>query len=839
MSSEIDTYFQEIAKIAENAIQKDAPQPRIPPVFDVPQDASATAWTALSVHPMSLLETEYVSIVQNAEKAAGNDQDLARDNGFEALSGFFALSSNSPSLLGQDALRLIDDRLKDLRARFEFADTLRSENQPEALEELTGVIGDAADAIAAVTDAQNLADAAAGFQAAAAYLGMFATDPDQVATRWADSHADQNQLDDYFAEVDTQLLRPLLSPANAVASPRSLYNIEPFFLYRLMHRFIGGDQVTPMDLLSKGIASGAATGAMHKPEWTWLTKWHEERVVELSSALKELDTLFKEKFDCQGDVIRFHLKGGRAMNTALGTPAKGSNDWDTGILINPDLTPEQWYEAFAKINDLVVAFLDHARFGYTALLNAHAAELGGVSAIMSTGAVGEPFDLDERPYSKLALFAEHHEASVGAGAVRRAPSALVADARQRLRSAGVNGELIDIGISKRASIELAEHWGDTMIVERQGAQVAGIPVPTLPYFVDDFSTIIREALADGTADRKLAKRLVRLNLVLGSSDTILSDAMAEAEAAATIALPRGAVAFGTGTVSSVERLKSWSLAGLLQSIPNAMYRPDWLASFDAYLSQQAESLLLRTNVASIWDQVKKDIDPANQNSCLGLLCVLNAAGTLSRQILADAVTLAKSIGGDDLPNAKYHAIVDLAIQSIMALSKPRSPNGFFYLSGGLAARMQAQHATVDSSDLLASCPDGIVEITYRLGNVSAKQALSSLGERLNMNLSLAQLKATVVENTAGIALVVKLGSPISNSIINVATPTVILVRPEQAEGEAARILDYVNGVPIVSTRDLTRFFRQRASRSHDFDLRRSLQSVAGFLLDRVLGRQLS
>jgi hypothetical protein len=219
--------------------------------------------------------------------------------------------------------------------------------------------------------------------------------------------------------------------------------------------------------------------------------------------------------------------------------------------------------------------------------------------------------------------------------------------------------------------------------------------------------------------------------------------------------------------------------------------------------------------------------------------VLNAAGTLSRQILADAVTLAKSIGGDDLPDAKYHDLVDLAIQSIMALSKPRSANGFFYLSGGLAARMQAQHATIDSSDVLASCPDGIVEITYRLGNVSAKQALSSLADRLNTNLALTQLKATVVEIPEGIALVVKLGSPIDGSIINVATPTVILVRPEQADGEAARILDYVNGIPIASTRDLTRFFRQRASQSHDFDLRRSRKAVADFLLDRVLGRQMS
>ncbi|MFP3711452.1 hypothetical protein SB783_46535, partial [Paraburkholderia sp. SIMBA_009] len=55
-----------------------------------------------------------------------------------------------------------------------------------------------------------------------------------------------------------------------------------------------------------------------------------------------------------------------------------------------------------------------------------------------------------------------------------------------------------------------------------------MPVPQLGFFVDDFSTILRGAVTTPeTADRKLAKRLDRLDLVLKSGDEAIAGVVTE------------------------------------------------------------------------------------------------------------------------------------------------------------------------------------------------------------------------------------------------------------------------------------------------------------------------
>ncbi|HEX9859008.1 MAG TPA: hypothetical protein VGA75_11690, partial [Paracoccaceae bacterium] len=347
MPTPVETYFEAIATLAAAAVQdQDAPPDPLPPVFDAPQEARATAWTGISVHPMSVLESEYVALVQAAERARLPDQDSAREAGFAELSRFFSMTSDAPPLLMPDAPPLIEERAKDLAARLTLVEAMLAENVAGVLDELAGLVADAAELIALMTDANELPHAGQGLQDAAAYLGMFAEPAGQAAATWARQNGDAARVADYLAEVTDELVTPLLAPANAAASPRSLFNIAPFYLYRLMHRFVGGDQAAPMDLASKGTASGAATAAMHRRDWPWLTAWHEERVVELQTALQALDGQLRGIFGLNEEVIRFHLKGGRAMFTALGTPDLGSNDWDTGVLINPGLTPDQWYDAF-------------------------------------------------------------------------------------------------------------------------------------------------------------------------------------------------------------------------------------------------------------------------------------------------------------------------------------------------------------------------------------------------------------------------------------------------------------------------------------------------------------
>jgi hypothetical protein len=832
----VDLFFEGIAARAAEAAAA--------PVFDAPQEATSIGWSALAVHPLSVLETEYVGLVREAEQRGGNDPDRARENGFRAMTQFFALNSGTPTLLGPDPEPLLEERLKDLAARSEFVGTMIENRPNDALQELAEVVADAADIIATLTNADDLPFAGAGVQGAAAYLGMFAHSADQAARQWADDHDAVDQVEAYLDEVNDRLVNPLCASSNAVASARSLYNIAPFYLFRLMHRFVGGDQAVAMDLAAKGLASGEATKSMHPRAWQWLTGWHEAKVVELKEKLAELDQRLRGELDVPDQMIRFFLKGGRAMYTALGQPELGENDWDTGILINPTLAPDQWYRAFAEVNDLVVGFLDQARFSYSTLLTRHANDLGAVrlAARAAPAAPAEP----PRFFSRMATLAEHdaerHDKrqraarSLRAAAVGgrgRAPVALVA--RPRVQPVGVNGELIDVGISKRNSVELLEHWLEVEIGDRQGVTTDGVPVPMLPYFVDDFSTIIREALATGTADRKLAKRLVRLKLVLDSNDPTLLNALRTADILAKAALPKSAAALGAGLNSSPARMASWALARLVSSLPDLELMPSFGEALDNTVSARAAALNDPATVAAVWQQVVAGIGQADQNACQAILVLQNVASTLSRWIVQDGVMTAQAIGGPGQAQTPLWAPVGQAVASIMVLN---GHGGTYYVTGGLAGQLQTSHSGLRANDFLVLCPDGPIEIFYRAGRGDPAFNAGMLRQRLSGVLGATGLVASVVETEAGAAVAIRRGQAFGGATIPDATPTLVIVRAEPDGPDTARILDHLEGWPVASTRDLVRMFQARAAHSPDYDLRQARKNTASFLLDEVLGRQL-
>ncbi|NSX53641.1 hypothetical protein [Parasulfitobacter algicola] len=835
MTNLVEDYFEGLAKTAFDAVKaQDPPLPKNPPVFDTDQNARASAWTAIAVHPMSVMETEYVSVVHAAEKRAGNNPEQAKENAFEAMSQFFSLAADAPPLLQPDTDPLIEERQKSLLAFFDLVEDMQAEGVPDVYDALLSLISDAARLIALMTTADELDFAGTGVQDAAGYLGMFDVSADEAADKWAETHEDKGKTADYIKDVAKNLIDPLKKPENAVASARSLYNIEPFYLFRLMHRFLGGDQAVPMDLNSKGIASGAATGAMHRADWEWLARWHQKQIVDLKTRLTTLQSVLKVQFETDQDIIHFFLKGGRAMYTALGDAKKGKNDWDTGILINPNLLPEQWYQAFAAVNDTVVTFLDQARFGYTALLNKHKNVLNIPPPPMASLAV-DPTDM--RDFTRFGLMAEHGEESLQDAQLRQRNGAALA-VHKRNRTVGINGELIDIGISKRGSVELIEHWHDINIVDLPGVggdDAEKIPVPTLPYFVDDFSTIIREALTNGTADRKLAKRLVRLNLVLNSDDATLARAVAKANQTVRDTLPKATTAFGVGDRNTAAKLKGWVLAGLVNSMPYAWTRPGWIAKLDDYLQTNAAALLSAGPIDALWRQIERSIDVSDRPAVKNLLIAQNAISTVSRRIVADNVIYAQAIGGPELADVPLWKPVKAAIESVISLNAVNPTFGLFYVSGGLAGRMQTAHAKQPSNDLLSMGATDVVEILYRTGSVHPVWAFRNLPTRLN---AIPGITADLIENRDHIAVVVRSDTPINGLTISPDKPVVLVIRAEEKGSEIARIMDHVDGWPVASTRDLVRLFTDRAAHSHDFDLRLSRKKSAEFLLSDVLGRQL-
>ncbi|MBB4956160.1 hypothetical protein H4S14_004254 [Agrobacterium vitis] len=838
----IDHYFQNIAARATHAVATQNPPPPTPaPVFDGPQKSTSTAWSALAVHPMSVLETEYVNLVRNAERRGGNDADQARENGFAEMTRFFSLTSGAPTLLGDDGEPLIDEQLKDLAAHVELVHSMCDDRPEDALQGLAEIVADAAELVAYLTNPDELDFAGAGVQAAATYLGMFDMSASQAADHWAEQHTEPDQVWDYVDEVNEQLVNKLCASGNVAASARSLYNIEPFYLFRLMHRFIGGDQAAVMDLASKGAASGEATKAMHPQAWRWLTEWHEKRVVELKQLLADLEKRLKKKFNVENDLIRFFLKGGRAMFTALGAPELGENDWDTGILINPQLSPDQWYQAFTEVNNVVVAFLDRSRFSYSTLLARHANELGALQLAAQASPAAQPEP--PRYFSQLALLAEH-DAERRDRQQRVARSLLSVNvagrgrtlaARPRVQPVGVNGELIDVGISKRESVELLEHWLEVEVHDGQGVAVGGVPVPTLPYFVDDFSTIIRGALATGTADRKLAKRLVRLKLVLDSNDLTLVGALKVEEEKAFKVLPKAAEALGADKKSSAGRLAGWVLSRLASSLPNLDLMPSYRDALDTMIATHAAALTDPANIAQIWQQVEPGIGENDREGCHALLILQNAASTLSRQIVQDGVTLAQAIGGPGLARSELWEPVYQTIASIMPLS---GLNGTYYLSGGFAGQLQAAHADVAPNEFLTLCPDGAVEILYRVTPNGRPFNAEQLQQRLSQVLQATKLVAKVVNN----AVAVCASEPLPGLNVRDLTPALVWIRAEQDGPEQARTLDHLQNWPqdwpVASARDLVRLFQIRAAHSPDFDLRQARRTSSVYLLDDVLGRQL-
>lgn len=203
--------------------------------------------------------------------------------------------------------------------------------------------------------------------------------------------------------------------------------------------------------------------------------------------------------------------------------------------------------------------------------------------------------------------------------------------------------------------------------------------------------------------------------------------------------------------------------------------------------------------------------------------------------LHDGVTVAQAIGGPDIASVPLWTPVSTAIKAVLALNSD-GRSGMFYVSGGLAGRMQTMHAELPSNDLLSTCPDGRVEILYRPNQVQPVWALRSLQQRLSTVLVGQKLTADLVTYKDDIAVVVKSGDPINN--LAIADPTPVLVTISQESPGMSAALDYVNNWPITSTRDLVRLFSARAAHGHDYDLRQGRRATSEFLLNDVLGRQL-
>ena len=349
--------------------------------------------------------------------------------------------------------------------------------------------------------------------------GALATQRDAIANINADNAAN---AEDRFVLLKRACKRMAesveqeLAPAvEGLAKISTIFTVEPFYLFRLMVPF----QVVAREGVTQGLkrkASGEVTKLVNNHNLMgWVSDWLEKKMIELDAVFGQLDdrTVQNPPKD-----LFFHLKGGRAQAYLL-NDNRGENDWDTGIVINPDLPAERWHAIFNQVHNVVLNKLRKFKQEFFILMHVHQNAIvhpeTGIKALAQPpageappadggdGAEGDGWGplghLPEDPLQRMELDLLHDPAR---------------DPRDEV--GGCKAELIDIGIPRRDAVESAEHWHHT---RPHLARANDVPIPGYLYFVDEYLTMIREALADESpAPHKASKRIRRLFAIMNFAD---------------------------------------------------------------------------------------------------------------------------------------------------------------------------------------------------------------------------------------------------------------------------------------------------------------------------------
>ncbi|UYY59377.1 hypothetical protein [Sphingomonas sp. S2-65] len=436
----------------------------------VPKD-SALGWKAASVHPLQILATQYQAIVNDATRGV---TDFAARQRIEsaAMSDFYFFDGSEPRLLGVgkgqgyggDPFPLATDGLLDASKRLSRARVLATlpHSGPAIREAISAAYLQASNVLGGfhrlpMSDAWGVAPIVAAERLLANLGPAIAA----IATP-----ADVDRVTKVIAGAITQLEAAL----EGVGSVQMFYSIERFYLFRLLVRY----KLHSDNLISAGeiTAASSALTKLVTNGHAFLTEWLAEKIVDLGNRVIAADGT--------GNTL-FFLKGGRALNYALGTPDLGTNDWDTQIVINPQLPAERWYAIFLRTSNAALLALKEYKTELYMLMSHHAGQF----------------------YDELSR-------AEGGGL----PDAPVKPAETYSYSANVKAELIDVGLPRYDTVEAHEQWR-TLRENILPAAPGAMPIPGYVYYINEYLTMVREFFsAASSSPDKLKKRLERLLQVL-------------------------------------------------------------------------------------------------------------------------------------------------------------------------------------------------------------------------------------------------------------------------------------------------------------------------------------
>lgn len=490
-----------LARIASEV----ATQERLNVVLAPQQDVTFTVKSAL-VHPVQLLENSYQRVIQEAGR---REPDASRRQAAErkALGRYFPFHAGELYFMGPDGAEpgAVDTSFATARANLKAVRELAAEEaaDPSAVDEAKTVCAAAVESFRAIVGEYHEIGKALSHDVGSIPLIR------EIETLLGSLPAELTAASDWrkLGSICNGTLRRLTSLMSELtrgaASVQVFHVIDTFYLYRLLVRYQikSNDEITATQPL---VASSGLTDLLNndrsKGDRDWLLDWLKAKMREIDVAMARIGNL------------HFHLKGGRALEYVRLQPQDGRNDWDTSVLIDPDLSADAWYAKFTEVHNELVGLLQRFKREFFVLAHKHAQEL---EESLDAGHV-EPSETEETSdenlyddavshFEGLELQSGHEDDGTSSGGTEKILFPKY--------SAACKAELIDVGIARRDTVEAQAHWHHIGPGIIRKPWTDGIPVPGHRYYIDEYLLMLREALEGPSV--KIEKRISRLASFLG------------------------------------------------------------------------------------------------------------------------------------------------------------------------------------------------------------------------------------------------------------------------------------------------------------------------------------
>ncbi|XZG68811.1 hypothetical protein ACTSKR_09095 [Chitinibacteraceae bacterium HSL-7] len=565
------------------------------------------------------------------------------------------------------------------------------------------------------------------------------------------------------------------SDSAQLASVKMNHLIDSFYLFRLLVSFRAESEFEISDDLRAEL-SGNLTKILHSgrhEHMGWLYEWLPRKVADLGRRLQRLNKPGQPK-------LIFFLKGGRALNYFLGTPEKGENDWDTQVVIDPNLSAEDWYQCLAEVHDVLLEGLAECRREFSDLVEKNA-------LAFSAG-----LDMESRPSSD-EMEVEDFE---------------VFDGESLKEHANCKAELIDIGIPRRDSPFGVEEWSHLSVEGGLLTSKDGVIYPCRSYYLSEYLMMVREAFANLDQLRKAPKRIARLGLILNSENG--RDAL-------RASLSKNLAKVLPGVAGELERLSDQGTQELYKLIAKQFVEAYNLHR-DVEMAKNFDGIFCETlkSPPDLPTELQSLLQSPEQIKIATIVGVAHA--------LSDRMTKHWTAR-----NAFFETHLDefKSFIQLLALhtSEPlRRSEAQFAVAGSYAIRLQAEHLRFSVAGM-----EPIRRILVKLQcpvKTRVKDLMTEIHEIVAKECQIRGWSVTHVSEQGKESLLIHWDKQIQIGEF-AYRPLVMKIRIARQRGDRLPVLSSIQGMPVVDLRYLVSDYRNRTSRIDELGARRVLVSATG------------